>query len=651
MRYYDIAIADSGYRGDKSLTYSYNGDDALSKGVVVSVPLRSKKVLGIVANNTSKPTSISPKHILRVHTSTPLPEWYMPFASWMSTYYPSAIGQVLALLTPSNLKQYDPSKTQNTYVVDRLPDEIAPRLTPAQNAAWQEIRLSRNTSVLLRGITGSGKTRVYLETALESLKQNKSVFILTPEIGLTPQLEQTLHSHFGNRVIVIHSNIKPTQKRAMWLRCLESTKPLIVIGPRSALFTPLRNIGAIIIDEAHDSSYRQDQSPHYNAVRAAGALRSITSSSLILGTATPNVVDYYTFAEKKLPIISLDQTAIEQEHQLQWNTVSTQDRSLFSRSPWLSDKVINAIEKTLSKDEQSMVYLNRRGTARYTVCDDCDWKATCPSCDSPLVYHADTHLLHCHHCETTTSIIAVCPICKSNNISLQSIGTKMIESELLRLFPQAKIARFDKDTESSRSLSMMYRTLQSGSIDIIIGTQMVSKGLDLPYLSFVAMLQGDSALNIPDYSAEEELYQQINQLKGRVGRGHREGLFILQARQPEHSMISAAIHSEYLAFYEHTLAQRKTFGLPPFSHLLKITASRKSQKAASAALEKLRKELQANAPKGTTILGPAPAAKERFKNSYQWNLLIKSQQRSYLISVCKGLRTGFKHDIDPDRFF
>ncbi|GAC1501627.1 MAG: hypothetical protein NVS1B10_05950 [Candidatus Saccharimonadales bacterium] len=520
-----------------------------------------------------------------------------------------------------------------------------PTLNQEQQVALKSME-ARN-SYLLHGITGSGKTRIYLELAAKTIEAGKSAIVLTPEISLTTQLSNNFRQVFGNRVIVLHSQLSPSSRQQAWLTCLKASKPLVIIGPRSALFSPVANLGLIILDEAHEGTYKQEQAPHYQAGRVAAYLAQISRSSLVLGSATPAVNDYYLAERKKKPIIKLNHLAqVGNKHKSKISIIDRKDNSLFSRSAYLSLELIRAIESALKRGEQSLLYLNRRGTARMVMCDACGWQATCPHCDVPLTYHGDDHLLRCHSCSYRAQTPSVCPICRHASVIFKTAGTKAIVAEVERLFSGARVARFDTDNNKAERFEQHFDAVLKGDVDILVGTQLLAKGLDLPKLSVLGIILADTSLYMPDFTAQERTYQLITQVLGRIGRGHVDGHAIIQTYHPDHPILQYAIDNDYKGFYESELKQRQQFLFPPFCYLLKLTARRSSIASAQQAANKLRNYIIESGFK-VRIEGPAPAFYERFQNKYQWQLIIKSVDRNQLIQIIECLPANWSYDIDP----
>ncbi len=642
MYYYEVFVSSPRYHGSGPLTYSC--DEALSIGQVVSVPLQRQVVLGVVANKVPTP-QFKTKPVVKQVTSTPIPTEQLALLKWLLDYYPAPLGQTLPLFLPTSLKQASRNAAK-TPLASTQPKKL-PKLTAEQTAAVNQIETGNSRTYLLHGDTGSGKTRVYLELAKKQIANNKSVLMLTPEIGLTPQLIERAAELFSGQIVVLHSHLTPAERRDSWLRILDSREPLIIIGPRSALFSPLKNIGLLVLDEAHDQAYKQEQAPHYSTSRVAGKLAEIYNAKLILGSATPLVSDYFAFEQKRLPIIRMTSSAVQSNNAA--TDVVTIDMSLrdgFARSSWLSDELLSRIETALANKEQSLLFLNRRGTARLVTCQLCGWQALCPRCDLPLTYHGDTHRMQCHTCGYQDKAPYSCPACKSTDITFKSIGTKSLVTELERLFPKARVQRFDGDSKRSERLEEHYKALHAGDVDIVVGTQLLTKGLDLPKLALVGIVVADTSMYFPDYTAEERTYQMLTQVIGRVNRGHRHGAVVIQTYHPSSPIIMAAAAQDYQTFYEQQIAERKLFNFPPFTFVLKIRCERATKASAQKAIEQIKDQLESKNYR-LTIANPSPAFVEKVNNRYRWQLIVRSSQRSELLKAIKDLPANCTFDLDP----
>lgn len=641
MYYYYVWVRSNRYHGNEPLTYQ--SDERLSVGSIVYVELQKETVMGVVSGITSKPR-FPTKAIVQVVPLPPLPLHLLKLAEWLQAYYPAPLGIIAQQLLPAQLGTKRVAATDASVILE--PDiSNLPPLTLEQVDALEAIDSA--ATYVLHGKTGTGKTRVYTELALRAIAQGKSAIILTPEISLTAQLSQTMRHVFGDRVVVLHSQQTPVERQQAWLRCLTSTEPLIVVGPRSALFSPVAKVGLIIMDESHEGAYKQEQAPQYQTVRVAAYLSRLQRATLILGSATPSINDYYLAEQKQRAIITMTTAATLSDHPPRdVIVVDRKDRGEYSKSSMMSNKLIKAIEDSLRAGEQSLLYLNRRGTARLILCENCGWQANCPHCEVPLTYHGDSHQLRCHSCNYHAPAPTTCPDCGHVDVMYRSAGTKAIVDEAQRLFPDARIARFDTDNDKADRFENQYQDVKDGNVDILVGTQLLAKGLDLPKLTTLGILLADTSLYMPDYTASERTFQLLTQVLGRVGRGHLPGKAIIQTYHPDHPILKAAIDEDYAAFYKPELTSRQQFDFPPFVHLLKISVRRVSSTAAETAALKVKSDLAGlNLP--ITIEGPAPSFHERVQNKHQWQLVVKTKERSALLTVIKHLPANCSYDIDP----
>src|ERR1039458_2807762 len=393
MYYYFVWVRSNRYHGHEALTYSAH--EHLVKGSIVQVELQKELVLGIVVGLTTQPR-FQTKIITRIFGLPPLPAHLLRLSVWLQDYYPAPFGIIAQQLLPAHLSEKVlESSLSEQYDAPNLGE--LPPLTAEQCNALKSMQ--KPDTYILHGTTGSGKTRVYIELAALSINSGKSAIVLTPEISLTTQLADSFRQVFGKRVIVMHSRQTPLDRQKAWLWCLKSPEPIVMIGPRSALFSPVHKLGLIVLDEAHEGAYKQEQAPQYQTGRVAAFLSSLERSTLVLGSATPAVSDYYLAEQKNKPIITLAKLAPAGPHPAaEVIVVDRKDHSLFNRSPFLSQELVASVEEALGRGEQSLLYLNRRGTARMVLCENCGWQALCPHCDIPLTYHGDQHQLRCHSC-------------------------------------------------------------------------------------------------------------------------------------------------------------------------------------------------------------------------------------------------------------
>ncbi len=643
MNYYEVLVTSNKYHGSEPLTYS--STLPLLPGQIVLVKIRNAASAAIVIKPVDQP-KFKTKDVTSLLVEKPLPPQILKLINWLHEYYPSPISFIANQFVPGdllvkklNLPEFTDQKTE--YKSEKLP-----KLSRDQAVVMKEIASSKSHTFMLHGITGSGKTRIYIDQAQKTIKANQSVIIMTPEISLTPQLSNMLKSSLDAEVLVVHSNMTPKERREVWLKVLYSVSPQVIVGPRSALFSPVSNLGLIVLDEFHDAAYKQEQSPHYHALRVAGALANSHKAALIYGSATPTVTEYYIAQQKKVPILKLNTIAAGFDAKAKVSVIDTKDRSQFGKNSYFSDLLLQTIQASIDKGEQSLVFLNRRGTARLVICQNCDWQALCPNCDLPLTYHGDSHIMRCHTCGYKQSPPLSCPVCSSPDIIYKSFGTKAIEFQLRRLFPEARISRFDNDNNKNDRFDKHYDAVRGGNVDILVGTQILVKGLDLPKLSTVGVVAADSSLYFPDYLADEQTYQLLSQVMGRVARGHRDGSVIIQTHNPNSLPLKAAVDKDWQLFYDQQLIERKNYTFPPFCFLLKLTCSRKSREAAMEAALKLAK-LISTLPIKAQVIGPAPRFIEKNNGTYNWQVTVKSKSRDDLLKVIAKLPANWHYDIDP----
>ena len=643
MNYYEVQVASRAYHSKGALTYQ--SPEVLEPGQIVTVPLRNKKVLAFVIRKVSQP-EFKARDIIAISQNPPLPQESIELHAWIEEYYPSRSGSTLQLFLPSTISK-DSRKTTaaTTKPTIKHSEEKLPPLTKEQASTLDSILKSSAKSFLIHGETGSGKTRLYAELSRHTLGQKRSVMILTPEIGLTTQLAQEIERFLSHKIYLLHSQLTPKQRRDIWQAISRSEDPVIIIGTRSALFAPVRNLGLIVIDEAHDDAYKQEQAPHYLASRVAAQLAKLHNAQLVLGSATPTVTEYSLFEQKGLPIIAMKSQA-RAASEVDYEIIDLTKRDNFSKSNYISNQLIKQLTEALSNKEQSLVYLNRRGTARLVMCQQCGWESKCPRCDIALTFHADEHRLLCHTCGLKEQPPSACPECKSADIFYKSIGTKALITHLNQLFPEARIERFDTDQQKDKRLEVRYNAIRKGEVDILVGTQMLGKGLDLPLLRVIGVIQADTSLLIPDFSAREKTYQQLHQIIGRVGRGHRKGFIVVQTHNPDSSLIKHALNRDYTAFLRKELEERQTYLYPPYCYLLKLSTSRKTAESADRSAQEL-KEVVINLQLPVKIIGPSPAFKSKTHGNYHWQIIVKAKHRTHLLRIIDNLPKTAAYNIDP----
>lgn len=642
MHYYAIAptkIVRSG-----SAYFTYASPTVLTPGLLVTIEVGKSQLIGLVLREVDQPT-YDTKLITEIIEQRPLPRPLVELALWMRDYYATPLATVLQTVLPRGLQKKRRARIQTARETFR--DRTTIVFTDDQIQAINTLDVMPDGSALLHGVTGSGKTRIYIELAQRTLDRGQSVIILVPEIALTSQVVDEFSHHF-NDIILTHSRQTEAERHLAWKDALASQTPRVIIGPRSALFMPLHSVGLIVIDEAHEPSFKQEQAPRYSALRAASILATHHHAKVIMGTATPAIADYFIAQQNKRPVVTLRSRAQTGAVKPTVKVIDMTKRTDFKHHRFLSDTLITQITTDLEQGKQSLVFHNRRGSATTTLCDNCGWSATCPHCFTPLTLHADKHHLRCHICGLTDRVPTHCPECGGTDIIHKGIGTKLIESELSKLFPHASIARFDGDAETGESVEERYKELYEGTINIIVGTQVIAKGLDLPHLRTVGVIQADAGLSLPDFSSSERTFQLLAQVIGRVGRSHHPTNVIIQSYQPTHPSIVDGIAQDYDHFYEHALAERRRAQFPPFVFLLKLTCIYKTETAAIKNSQQLARLLRTQLPPEVTILGPTPSFYERQRDTYRWQLTLKSAKRQHLVDALALVpATHWQTELDP----
>jgi primosomal protein N' (replication factor Y) (superfamily II helicase) len=642
MHYYEVAP--NRIVRSTSGVFTYASSTKLAIGQLVTVEVGKTNYVGVVMKQVGEP-DYATKQITSVLELPPVPEPLVALAGWLSSYYQTHLATVLQTLLPRGLEKNRRLRSVNQREVIRKRTNFV--LTGEQSAAIKTIESMSPGSALLHGVTGSGKTRVYIELAKKTLAQHRSVVVLVPEIALTSQLLDEFTGVFSD-IIVTHSKQTEAERHLAWQAALTADRPHVVIGPRSALFMPLPDIGLIVIDEAHEPSFKQEQSPRYSALRAASVLAGKHQAKLVIGSATPLITDYYVAEHSGRPIIKLTKPAHEAASKPVVSLVDMTKRGNFKQHRFLSDTLLTSIQATLAAGHQVLLFHNRRGSASTTLCENCGWTALCGRCFIPFTLHIDKHTLQCHVCGAQERIPTSCPQCHEADIIHKGIGTKLIEAEVKKLFPKATIARFDGDSQAGESVEKRYKELYDGKIDIIIGTQVIAKGFDLPHLRTVGIVQADAGLSLPDYGAAERTFQLLAQAIGRVGRSHHASSVIVQSYQPTHPSVVLGLSQDYDAFYLAALQERRRALFPPFCYLLKLTCVYKTEQAAARNARKLADELQRIPGSDITILGPTPAFYERQADTFRWQLIVKSPKRSALLTLLQHVPPShWQYELDP----
>jgi len=522
-------------------------------------------------------------------------------------------------------------------VVRTHPLPLNPEQDQAVSSITQSVENVENTTFLLHGITGSGKTEVYLQSIAKVLEKEKSAILLVPEISLTPQTVSHFVGRFGDLVAVLHSRLSDGERHDQWQR-IRSGIAKIVIGARSAVFAPLENLGLIVIDEEHESSYKQDSTPRYHARNVAAKRSEIENCTLVLGSATPALETYRLAKHNKYRLLTLtnratkvglpDVAIIDMRQELKRG-----NRTIFSQE--LKASIIDR----LKKKQQVILFLNRRGHSSYVFCRECGYIERCHNCDISLTFHLTRKQLICHHCATERATVDHCPSCGSMYIRYFGLGTEKVEQQVKINFPQACVHRMDMDTTSTKDgHQKILQTFQEGKIDILIGTQMIAKGLDFPNVTLVGVISADTSLNLPDFRSGERTFNLLTQVAGRSGRGPLGGNVVIQTYLPEHQSIQAAQTHDYIQFYQEEIDQRRHLKYPPFSHSASILMRCRDEKVLienAHQLFEVFSRFQIETFIDVQIRGPAPAPLSKIKNQYRWHFLILHVDHCTLLRFLK----------------
>ncbi len=568
-------------------------------------------------------------------------------AEWMCGMYLSPTGVNLSSMIPSGRREseYSPFNAISTFSrVERLTDE--------QSAALETLRNGKKGIYYLFGITGSGKSEVYLRRAEDIIAEGKQVLYLVPEITLTHQLSGEVYSRFGGRVAVLHSALTPSQRLKEWLR-IENGDVDIVIGARSSVFAPFKNLGLVIIDEEHEGAYKSGSAPRYHARQVAQYRAQKWGAELIMGSATPSLEAWRLMREQKLTAVVM-RNRIGEGKFPKVNVVSMNGETRF-----ISPALESAIRKTLDEKRGVILFLNRRGFSYGYVCSSCGHVIECPNCSVSLTYHKTGRRLVCHTCGYSTGLVQSCPECRSRDLMPSGFGTEMAEEEVRQLFPSKRIERLDTDSVGGdkEKVARLLENFREGRIDILLGTQMIAKGLNFPLVSLVGILNADSSLALPDFRAGERTFDLLYQVAGRAGRYRDDGLVIIQTRQSSAPAISKVALNKVEEFYDAELSERRETGFPPYSRLVNLTLRSRSEEKAKDSAEALEKKAISLSAgfEDIEIFSASPCLIEKQAQQWRYHVLLRCTKIGELLAFTKKLTSEYKvpssvHleiDVDP----
>jgi primosomal protein N' (replication factor Y) len=646
------------------LLYHYEGE--LQRGQVVEVPLGKRRELGCVITldeSQSKEYKDTPKDKIKtIHSlveNWKLEEIELQIYEWMASYYHYSLGQVIFDCLPHTLKR--PRALDQTLGLGK-DLEFVPN--QRQNFIIEEIRkgLGNFGRYLVHGVTGSGKTAVYLELIRKVLENGQSVLFLLPEINLTPQFTETFSKYIEAPILSYHSELSDSQKYQIWQAARTSTKPMLILGVRSSIFIPLNNLGLIIIDEEHDTSFKQDDRCPYNARDVASKKAQLLKIPLVMGSATPSLESYNTFHQpQQLSHLFEMRERAGEAFLPQVQLIDAREKSDKEEDIWpLVPRSIDAIKEALARGEQVLVFVNRLGFANYLQCRACGHQFNCPNCSITLRYYRRKNVLACHHCEYKEPLPQQCPECACLTLSQKGFGTEKIQDVLQRVFPDKVIERFDREEiKTFKQLEDRLEAFHQGQVNVLVGTQMLSKGHNFEKVKLVLILGIDSQLNFPDFRSNERVYQTLTQVSGRAGRYSKDGRVLIQTLNPENRIFQIVKEHDFDQFYQDELKIRELCECPPFKRLAMIHfTSRFQDKLIPHVSENvgpmLRNLIAGHFPE-VTILGPRPAHIEKKANQFTWSILLKSKDLPQLHNLLKTFEINYKSlssvsykiDIDP----
>ena len=647
---------------DRVFQYKVTGREryAPEVGKRVHIPFRTSKRIGYIVKLEDKPMVKEPRDLIDIIDEVPIfTEDMIALAGWIKDNYFCSWGEALEAMIPGALKR---GKTSMTTRVQEEPREIIETSPHTPNKEQQQVLDDINRCLdqgehevfLLHGITGSGKTEIYLQAMESVLNKGKDGVILVPEISLTPQTVERFMSRFGDKVAVFHSKMLQSARFTEWQR-IKNGEARIVVGPRSAVFSPFKEPGIFIVDEEHEPSYKQEDVPRYHARDVAIERARMAGAPVILGSATPSLESYHKAISGEYRLVELTQRIHEKELPRVKLVDMRMDFDTRVGKTVVSRILGDALREDISKKQQALIFLNRRGFSTFVICRKCGYLMKCPKCDSPLVFHRDKKELICHYCNVRMHPPDICPECKGDYLMYKGTGTEKVEEEIRKLMPEARLARMDSDTMSKRGAhGRVLRDFKQHKLDVIVGTQMIAKGLDFPKVTLVGVVSADANLNLPDFRSGERTFNLITQVAGRAGRGDLGGEVIVQTYTPEHYAVSMAAKHDYNSFYYREVQSRRELRFPPYVSLIKITLRSRKEENVEKAIGRLANNLRKKI-KDIDMLGPAPSPMTKLRGYYRWNVLIKTEDREDMIKKLRFALKGFRKgsgvfmavDVDP----
>lgn len=525
------------------------------------------------------------------------------------------------------------------------PLDLTAEQAEAAKPIHQAVSDDKHETFLLHGVTGSGKTEIYLQTIDHVLQKGKEAIVLVPEISLTPQMVQRFKERFGSNVAVLHSGLSTGEKYDEW-RKIHRKEVKLVVGARSAVFAPFENLGMIIIDEEHESSYKQEEMPRYHAKDVAIERAGRHQCPVVLGSATPSL-ESYARAKKGVYTLLTLKRRVNQQQLPHVSLIDMREELRNGNRSMFSEELMLRLKEVLERKEQAVLFLNKRGYSSFVMCRDCGYVEQCPHCEISLTYHRFQKRLKCHYCGHEAPVPAECPECHSEHIRYFGTGTQRVEEELTKVLPEARVIRMDVDTTSRKGAhEKLLTSFGNKEADILLGTQMIAKGLDFPDVTLVGVLSADTSLHIPDFRSSEKTFQLLTQVSGRAGRHEKAGSVIIQSYTPSHYSIELTKQHDYEAFYEQEMLHRRHQSYPPFYFLAMVTVSHEEVTKAAHVTDKIVQFLKMNCAPNTRILGPAASPIAKIKDRYRYQCVIKYKRENELASLLRKIQDHYQKEME-----
>jgi primosomal protein N' (replication factor Y) len=657
LLYAEVAVEAGRSLDRETYTYSVPEDIDIVPGHRVTVPFGRRTTYGFVVSLSTDDPGVETKPITTAGKEPLLLPHQVALARLVADHYWVPLIECLRAMLPPRVRKTgtggaDPSSRQRRhsrlleFANRAVSESVPPRLTDEQAAAQDVI--ATNQLTLLHGVIASGKTEVYLGAAEKALAQDLRVLVLVPEISLTPQLVDRVRARLKAPVAILHSQLTELERAQQWWRVRRGEAD-VVLGSRSAVFAPIPRLGLICLDEEGSAAYKQDRTPRYETGWVSRRLAALTGAKLIAGSATPSVVTYHDAVRGELALARLTRRVRGRDAEVE--LVDMRDEAAGGNRQPLSRRLLEMINKTLENEEQVILYLNRRGMATFVLCRDCGKSVQCLGCSVALVQHPELGGLVCHYCGYSRPMPSACPHCGSRNIRPMGMGTQRLESMVKKLWPQARVLRLDSDAaRGPDSYFDIWEAFSEGRADILVGTQLVTRGLDLPAVTCVGVVDADMPLHFPDYRSAENTFALVVQVAGRAGRDGRQARVVVQTSNPEHYSLRCAATNDYDGFYAAELPSRKAFTFPPFAELAVLTRTDSDDARAAAtareAAEEIASGLLRDGIEGIRVMGPSPAFIHRLRGEYRWQVTLKGDGLDRARHLAPRGR-GWSYDVDP----